>query len=92
MLVSSDYIVNFHVIENVNEIKITTNDNKAFVAEIIGGDENSDIAVLKISGNNSFPYINLQTLIKQKLENGFKLFNPFNLTSTAGIIVLNPEI
>ena len=59
VIVSSDgYIItNFHVIENASEIEITTNDNKTFVAEIIGSDENSDIAVLKISGNNSFPYI-----------------------------------
>ena len=53
VIVSNDgYIItNFHVIENANEIEITTNDNKTFIAEIIGSDENSDIAVLKISGS-----------------------------------------
>ena len=32
----SHIITNFHVIENASEIEITTNDNKTFVAEVIG--------------------------------------------------------
>lgn len=91
VIVSSDgYIItNFHVIENASEIEITTNDNKTFVAEIIGSDENSDIAVLKISGNNSFPYIRFADSDQTKIgEWVLAVGNPFNLTSTvtAGII------
>ena len=91
VIVSNDgYIItNFHVIENANEIEITTNDNKTFVAEIIGSDENSDIAVLKISGSNSFPYIRFANSDQTKIgEWVLAVGNPFNLTSTvtAGII------
>jgi Do/DeqQ family serine protease len=91
VIVSSDgYIItNFHVIENASEIEITTNDNKTFVAEIIGSDENSDITVLKISGNNSFPYIRFADSDQTKIgEWVLAVGNPFNLTSTvtAGII------
>ena len=91
VIVSSDgYIItNFHVIENASEIEITTNDNKTFVAEIIGSDENSDIAVLKISGDNSFPYIRFADSDQTKIgEWVLAVGNPFNLTSTvtAGII------
>ena len=91
VIVSNDgYIItNFHVIENANEIEITTNDNKTFIAEIIGSDENSDIAVLKISGSNSFPYIRFANSDQTKIgEWVLAVGNPFNLTSTvtAGII------
>ena len=91
VIVSNDgYIItNYHVIENANEIEITTNDNKTFIAEIIGSDENSDIAVLKISGSNSFPYIRFANSDQTKIgEWVLAVGNPFNLTSTvtAGII------
>ena len=91
VIISNDgYIItNYHVIENANEIEITTNDNKTFIAEIIGSDENSDIAVLKISGSNSFPYIRFANSDQTKIgEWVLAVGNPFNLTSTvtAGII------
>ena len=91
VIVSNDgYIItNYHVIENANEIEITTNENKTFIAEIIGSDENSDIAVLKISGSNSFPYIRFANSDQTKIgEWVLAVGNPFNLTSTvtAGII------
>ena len=59
VIVSSDgYIItNYHVIDNANSIEVTTNDNKSFNAELVGYDENSDIAILKIDNNRSFPYI-----------------------------------
>ena len=90
VIVSNDgYIItNYHVIENASEIEITTNNNKTFIAEIIGTDENSDIAVLKISGN-SFPYIRFADSDQTKIgEWVLAVGNPFNLTSTvtAGII------
>jgi S1-C subfamily serine protease len=90
VIVSNDgYIItNYHVIENASEIEITTNNNKTFIAEIIGSDENSDIAVLKISGN-SFPYIRFADSDQTKIgEWVLAVGNPFNLTSTvtAGII------
>ena len=91
VIVSSDgYILtNYHVIENASEIEITTNNNKSFIAELIGTDENSDIAVLKISGDKKFPYIRFANSDETKIgEWVLAVGNPFNLTSTvtAGII------
>ena len=91
VIVSSDgYIItNNHVIENASEIEITTNDNKSFNAELIGVDENSDIAVLKINGPKKFPYTRFADSDQTKIgEWVLAVGNPFNLTSTvtAGII------
>ncbi|MEC7286836.1 MAG: trypsin-like peptidase domain-containing protein [Bacteroidota bacterium] len=91
VIVSSDgYILtNNHVIEGANEIQVTTNDNKVFEAQLIGSDENADIAVLKIENEKIFPYIRFadsdQTDVGQWV---LAVGNPYNLNSTvtAGII------
>ena len=91
VIVSSDgYILtNNHVIKGANEIQVTTNDNKVFEAQLIGSDENADIAVLKIENENIFPYIRFadsdQTDVGQWV---LAVGNPYNLNSTvtAGII------
>ena len=91
VIVSSDgYILtNNHVIEGANEIQVTTNDNKVFKAQLIGSDENADIAVLKIENEKIFPYIRFadsdQTDVGQWV---LAVGNPYNLNSTvtAGII------
>ena len=91
VIVSSDgYIItNNHVIENATQIEVTTNDNKSFDAELIGTDQNSDIAVLKINGESRFPYIRFADSDQTKIgEWVLAVGNPFNLTSTvtAGIL------
>ena len=91
VIVSSDgYIItNYHVIDNANSIEVTTNENKSFNAELVGYDENSDIAILKIDNNRSFPYIIFADSNQTKIgEWVLAVGNPFNLTSTvtAGII------
>jgi len=91
VIVSSDgYILtNYHVIEKASEIEITTNDNKSYIAELIGSDINSDIAVLKITNVSDFPYVRFANSDETQVgEWVLAVGNPFNLTSTvtAGII------
>ena len=91
VIISSDgYIVtNYHVIENAEKISITTNDNQNFEADIIGYDEQNDIALLKIEGENSFPFATFGDSDASMIgEWVLAVGNPFNLTSTvtAGII------
>lgn len=83
------YIVtNYHVIDQADEIRITLKDGRAFPAKKIGGDKESDIALLQIEADN---------LVEMKLANSDKLRvgdftvaigNPFGLsqTVTSGII------
>ena len=91
VIVSPDgYIItNNHVIENSNEIEITTNDNKSFKAKIIGTDTDTDIAVLKIDAGKKLPYIYFGNSDATRIgEWVLAVGNPFNLNSTvtAGII------
>ena len=91
VIVSPDgYIItNNHVIENSNEIEITTNDNKSFKATIIGTDPDTDIAVLKINADKKLPYVFFGNSDATRIgEWVLAVGNPFNLNSTvtAGII------
>ena len=82
-------ITNYHVIENSSEVIVTTNDNKEYEAEIIGFDEVTDIAVLKIKSDINLDYIFFgdsdSTLIGEWV---LAVGNPYNLNSTvtAGIV------
>lgn len=44
-------ITNNHVVKDADEIIVRLNDRREFLAEVIGTDERSDIAVLKIDGD-----------------------------------------
>ena len=84
------YIVtNNHVIQGAQSIEVTTNDNKTYSAELIGADPTTDIALLKINGDEDFDYTTFGDSNTTKVgEWVLAIGNPFNLNSTvtAGII------
>ena len=83
------YIVtNYHVIQEADEIEVTLHDQRTFTAEVKGEDPDTDIALLKIEGNN-FPYLSFGNSDELRIgEWVLAVGNPFGLTSsvTAGII------
>lgn len=82
-------ITNNHVIAGSNKISITLNDNRVYEAKLIGTDENTDIALLKIDAEEDLPSIQFGDSDNAKVgEWVLAVGNPFNLTSTvtAGII------
>src|SRR5512133_1502496 len=58
VIISPDgYIITCnHVIEDAEDVEVALNDRRLFPAQVIGRDPASDIALLKIKGEN-FPYI-----------------------------------
>ncbi len=90
VIISKDgyVITNNHVIDKATEIEVTMNDNQKYTAKLIGADPITDIALLKIEGND-FPYIPFGNSDNLKVgEWVLAVGNPFNLTSTvtAGIV------
>lgn len=82
-------ITNNHVIAGSNSISITLNDNRVYEAQLIGTDEKTDIALLKIDADEDLPSIPFgDSDTAQVGEWVLAVGNPFNLTSTvtAGII------
>lgn len=88
--ISADgYVVtNNHVVENATEITVVMKDERELKARVIGRDEGTDIAVIKVEGNN-FPYVNFENSAKPRVGDWvIAVGNPFGLggTATAGII------
>ncbi|MDO9248609.1 MAG: Do family serine endopeptidase [Phenylobacterium sp.] len=88
--ISADgYIVtNNHVVENAEEIKVVLKDERELEAVVVGRDEGTDLAVLKVKGS-SFPFVNFENSAKPRVGDWvITVGNPFGLggTATAGII------
>lgn len=89
--ISSDgYLVtNNHVVDGADEIMVRLEDRREYKAKLIGTDEASDIALLKIDSDESFPYLKFgdSTSLKRG-EWVVAIGSPFSFeqTVTAGIV------
>lgn len=83
------YIVtNNHVVQGADNVTVTTADKKTYTAKVVGTDPSTDLAVLKIEGNN-FPYLVMGNSDNVKLGQwvlaiGYPL--GLDVTVTAGIV------
>jgi len=89
-IISSDgYVVsNYHVIKGADEIIVRLSDRREYVAELIGADERSDIALLKIDAENA-PAVRIGTSERLKVgEWVLAIGSPFGFehSVTAGIV------
>lgn len=86
---SDGYIVtNNHVVGMADEVEVTLYDNRTYEAKVIGKDDKTDLAVIKIEGND-FPTLDFADSDNATVgEWVLAVGNPFELTSTvtAGII------
>src|SRR5690625_6758686 len=72
-----------------DRFEVTLYDNQTYPADVVGRDANADLAVLKIEGDQNFPYITFTDSDQVKVgEWVLAVGNPFDLASTvtAGII------
>jgi serine protease Do len=89
-IVSSDgYILtNAHVVANADEVTVKTTDRREYTAKVVGSDEQTDVAVLKINAKN-LPTVRLGD--PEKLRPGewvVAIGSPFGFENsvTAGIV------
>ncbi|MCK5446032.1 MAG: Do family serine endopeptidase [Rhodospirillaceae bacterium] len=92
VLVAADGLIvtNHHVIEGAEEIKVVLSDRREFEARIIGTDERTDLAVLKVDTKGE-ALAHLQLSDSDRLEVGdlvLAIGNPFGVgqTVTSGIV------
>ncbi len=88
-ITSTGYIVtNNHVVEKAKEITATLKDGRELKAIVVGRDERTDLAVLKVEGG-SFPYVQFAPQARIRVGDWVvAIGNPFGLggTATAGIV------
>src|SRR5689334_18560954 len=84
---SNGYIVtNNHVVENAEEIKVVLKDGKELKATVVGRDEGTDLAVIKVDGEG-YPFVDFENSAKPRVGDWVvAVGNPFGLggTATAG--------
>jgi serine protease Do len=85
------YIVtNNHVVENAESIKVVLKDETELEATVVGRDEGTDLAVIKVKGaTRQFPFVSFENAGKPRVGDWvIAVGNPFGLggTATAGII------
>ena len=91
VIVSSDgYILtNNHVIERASEVTITLPDKREFKGKIVGGDPKTDLAVVKIEGQN-LPTVRWGDASKLQVgEYVLAVGNPFGLNSTVTLGIVS---
>ena len=85
MILGEDGIVvsNFHVVGNASEIRVVLNDKREFDAELILGDEDIDLAVLKLKDASGFQTIEPRPLEMVEVgEPVLAIGNPFGIGQT----------
>ncbi len=93
VLISQDgYIAtNYHVIEGADRIEIALNDKRRFDAQVVGYDQNTDLALLKIA-SDSLPYLHFAN--SDSLQVGdwvLAVGNPFSLSSTVTLGIVSAK-
>lgn len=84
------YIVsNYHVVGQATDIRVVLNDRREFEARVLLGDEEADLAILRISGVRDLPHLELRD--SDTVEVGelvLAIGNPFGVgqTVSSGIV------
>ena len=90
LVTSTGYVLtNFHVIDGATKISVRTYDHREFEGKIIGRDEDTDLAVLKITSSEPLPFARFGDSDRLRVGDWvLAVGSPFGLeqTVTAGII------
>ena len=80
-------VTNNHVVQNAENVQVTTDDGKTYTAKVIGTDSRTDLALIKVDGKD-FPYVKLADSAPRVGDWVLAVGNPFGLggTVTAGIV------
>ena len=91
VILSEDGIVvsNYHVVGQATDIRVVLNDRREFQAEVLLGDEEADLAILKLKGAENMPFLALRD--SDSVEVGelvLAIGNPFGVgqTVSSGIV------
>jgi serine protease Do len=88
--ISSDgyAVTNNHVVDHAKTVQIKTDDGVTYKAKVIGTDPKTDLALIKVDADKSFPYVQFAQHEPRIGDWVVAVGNPFGLggTVTAGIV------
>jgi serine protease Do len=81
-------VTNFHVVEKADNVEVTLDDGRVFTAKVIGADQRSDVALVKVDGAGNLPFVKFADTSPRIGDWVLAVGNPFGLggTVTAGIV------
>ena len=81
-------VTNNHVIDGATKIQVSFDENNKHEADLIGTDARTDVALLKIKGSKTFPFVKFADKNPRVGDWVLAVGNPFGLggTVTAGIV------
>ncbi|MCF7806372.1 MAG: S1C family serine protease, partial [Simkaniaceae bacterium] len=95
IITKDGYIMtNYHVVKDSTKITVDLNDkeNSQYEAEFVGGDPQTDIALIKITGKEDFPYLELEDINNVEVgEWAIAIGNPFDLEASVTVGVVSAK-
>ena len=81
-------VTNDHMVDHAKSVQVTTNDGTLYTAKVIGTDQKTDLALIKVDGKNDFPFVKFADQSPRVGDWVVAVGNPFGLggTVTAGIV------
>ena len=81
-------VTNNHVVDHAKSVQVIADDGKTYTAKVIGTDQKTDLALIKVEGKKDFAYVDLETATPRVGDWVVAVGNPYGLggTVTAGII------
>jgi serine protease Do len=84
-------VTNNHVVDHAKTVVIKTADGETYKAKVIGTDPKTDLALIKVNADKTFPYVKFADKAPRVGDWVVAVGNPFGLseTVTAGIVSAN---
>jgi serine protease Do len=81
-------VTNNHVVDHAKTVQIKTDDGTTYKAKVIGTDPKTDVALIKVDADRTFPYVKFADQEPRVGDWVVAVGNPFGLggTVTAGIV------
>src|ERR1700684_4297595 len=81
-------VTNNHVVDHAKSVQVTTDDGSVYTAKVVGTDQKTDLALIKVDGKSDFPFVKFSERAPQVGDWVVAVGNPFGLggTVTAGIV------
>jgi serine protease Do len=81
-------VTNNHVVDHAKTVQVTMDDGSTYDAKVVGSDSKTDLALIKVDANKSFPFVKFADRDPRVGDWVVAVGNPFGLggTVTAGIV------
>jgi serine protease Do len=81
-------VTNYHVVDHAKSVQVTADDGTIYTAKVVGTDQKTDLALIKVDGKKDFSYVKFADQPPRIGDWVVAVGNPFGLggTVTAGIV------